>query len=154
MLAVQFDPTPYDPFGDLAARHPGWSLRRGDLGPIDELLSWARRVIVLHEALQPSQERSALAHAIAHLDLRHQATLPGWFEQREERAADRLAATRLVAFEAIADTVQDGVEASGLEALASRWEVDLPMARVRLGLLTSAERRRLRALGRANRSGP
>jgi hypothetical protein len=134
----------YDPDADVAARFPDWIVASVDLGGvIPEVLSPARRVILLERTLDRAARRSSLAHAVAHLDLGHHRTLAGWFENREEAAADELAARRLIPIDDLGRVLawtDDRVEA------AAELDVDLAMLAVRERRLAPPERRRLRAV--------
>lgn len=136
----------YDPAADVAARYPDWVVGLADLGGlVPEVLCWVRRVILIDASAGIEVRRSSLAHAVAHLDLGHTRTLSGHFENREEGQADRLAARRLIPLEAFAEALawsQDRGE------VARHLGVDLPMLRTRELDLSTAERRRLRRVGR------
>ena len=140
----------YDPDADAAQRYPDWVIRTADLGGIiPEVLSTARRVILIEERQSPAVRRSSLAHAIAHLDLGHHRTLAGWFENREEADADELAARRLIPLESLAHTLAWSRERF---EVAAELDVDLIMLEVRENTLTRAERRRLRELLRRSQA--
>lgn len=93
----------YDPGADMAARYPGWVVRKAPLGAVPELLCPRRRVVLLDERLGATERRCALAHAVAHLDLGHGLTMDRRAETQEENAADDLAAVRLMPVELLAD---------------------------------------------------
>lgn len=132
----------YDPAADLAARYPGWFLAPADLGGlVPEVLCWERRVILIEASASEQVQRCSLAHAVAHLDLGHRWTLAGFFENREEHAADRLAAQRLIPLESFVHAV---AWCEDRTAIAAELGVDLAMLRVREQDLTRTERRRLR----------
>ncbi|MDO8308602.1 MAG: ImmA/IrrE family metallo-endopeptidase [Actinomycetota bacterium] len=57
---------------------------------VDSSLSWA-------------QGRCALAHEIAHIDLKHKHSGFPWFDARQEAEADQLAARRLIGIAALAE---------------------------------------------------
>ncbi|MCW2752839.1 MAG: putative Zn peptidase [Marmoricola sp.] len=138
----------YDPGADAALRYPEWIVTTAHLGGvIPEVMCRARRVILIEVDQSPAAQRSSLAHAVAHLDLGHARTTAGFFENREEAEADRLAAERLIPLDAFAAAL---VSARVPAAIASELGVDLPMLRVREANLTRAERRRL---GRGVRAG-
>lgn len=132
----------YDPAADVAARHPDWVVASADLGGlVPEVLCWQRKVILIEADDSPEVRRSSLAHAVAHLDLGHARTLPGFFEHREEIEADRLAAARLVPFPALAEAI---AWTADREAVARELGVDLQMLAVRESMLSRHERRTLR----------
>lgn len=134
----------YDPVADALERYPDWVIREVDLGGvIPEVMSPARKVILLEHRHNAAVRRCSLAHAIAHLDLGHHRTLAGWFEKREEAHADDLAARRLIPLESLAHAI---AWTRSREEVAVELEVDLPTLAVRERGLTSADRRRLRQL--------
>jgi hypothetical protein len=132
----------YDPAADAAERYPDWVVAVADLGGlVPEVLCWVRQVILLDIAERPEVQRSSLAHAVAHLDLGHAQTLPGFFENREEAQADSLAARRLISIEAFAEAV---LWAQDRPSIAAALGVYLEMLEARERDLSRAERRRLR----------
>lgn len=132
----------YDPVADVAARHPQWVVGLADLGGlVPEVLCWVRRVILLDAGATPEVRRSSLAHAVAHLDLGHGRTSVGYFENREERQADLLAARRLIPLDDLAEALAWSPDRGEVAALLG---VDLPMLLVREQGLSTAERRLLR----------
>jgi len=137
----------YDPDADLATRYPHWVVRRADLdGLVPEVLCWVRRVILIETSSSPEVDRSSLAHAVAHLDLGHTRTVSGFFENREEGQADRLAARRLIRVDDFAQALawsQDRGE------IASQLGVDVSMLQVREATLSATERSQLRRVDRA-----
>lgn len=143
-MADRVDPAgslTYDPVADVAARYPDWRVGHVDLGGfVSEVLCWARRVILLEVTDRAEVSRSSLAHAIAHLDLGHAATISRHFESREERQADRLAASRLIPLPALESAMSWSLEPGDI---AAQLGVDLEMLQVRERALTLGERRRL-----------
>ena len=141
----------YDPAADAAARYPDWVVRTADLGGlIPEVLSRSRRVILLEGAHSPAQQRSSLAHALAHLDLGHAETPSGWFEQREEIEAESLAARRLIPLADLARALSWSRES---EVVARELAVDSSMLMLRRERMAPEERRRLRRmLARSDRA--
>ncbi|MCW2784385.1 MAG: hypothetical protein JWP74_902 [Marmoricola sp.] len=118
-----------------------------DLGGIvPEVLCLERRVILIEREQSIAGQRSSLAHAVAHLDLGHGWTTPGFFENREEAEADRLAAGRLIPLDAFAAAI---CWAGSRAEVAAELAVDLPMLRAREESLSRAERRWLRRSARA-----
>ncbi|HET6154323.1 MAG TPA: ImmA/IrrE family metallo-endopeptidase [Marmoricola sp.] len=131
----------YDPYADLAHRYPDWVVVAADLGGlVPEVLSVARRVVLLEREQSQAGLRCSLAHAVAHLDLGHAHTIAGFFESREEADADALAAVRLIPLSALAGALswtRDRTE------LASELHVDAQMLRARERDLSRVERRAL-----------
>lgn len=131
----------YDPGADAALRYPDWIVTTADLGGvIPEVMCRVRRVILIEVDQSPASQRCSLAHAVAHLDLGHARTTAGFFENREEAEADRLAAERLIPIEAFEAAL---VGASVPSAVARELGVDLPILRAREASLSRTERRRL-----------
>lgn len=132
----------YDPVADVARRYPDWLVADADLGGlIAEVFSPARRVILLDHSLGPAVVRCSLAHAIAHLDLGHTHAVRGHFENREEVAANDLAARRLIPLDAYAEALawtRDPAE------VAAELFVDGATLRVREARFTAADRRFVR----------
>lgn len=88
-----------------------------------------RKVILLEDEHSRVSRRCSLAHAVAHIDLGHQATGGGVLGVRQEAAADVLAARRLVAVAAIAQAV---LYVESFAELAHEVEVDEHMLGVRI----------------------
>ena len=131
----------YDPGADAAARYPDWVIRHRQLGGIPEVLCRRRKVILINNAHTWPAKRSSLAHAVAHLDLGHATTASAYFEKREERDADQLAARRLITLDALAEVLcwtRDYGE------IAEELLVDVFMLKVRERHLHVAERHYLR----------
>ena len=134
----------YDPEADAAARYPDWIVSTADLGGvIPEVLCRSRRVILLEREHDAAQRRSSLAHALAHLDLGHAQARAGWFEQREEAAAEDLASRRLIPLPSLARALSWSRER---EVVARELGVDVAMLALRQDRMRTEERRRLRRL--------
>jgi Zn-dependent peptidase ImmA (M78 family) len=135
----------YDPGADAAARYPDWVIRHRSLGGIPEVLCRRRRVILINNAHTWPAKRSSLAHAVAHLDLGHATTASAYFEKREEKNADQLAARRLISLDALAEVLcwtRDYGE------IADELLVDVAMLKVREKHMHVAERHYLRRIVR------
>jgi hypothetical protein len=132
----------YDPGGDAAARYPDWVIRHRPLGGvIPEVLCPTRKVILIETAHTWPEKRCSLAHAVAHLDLGHATMRLGYFEAREEAAANQLAARRLITLDDLAEVLcwtRDYFE------IAEELLVDVTMLKVREKHLHVAERHYLR----------
>ncbi|WP_183407628.1 ImmA/IrrE family metallo-endopeptidase [Nocardioides marmoriginsengisoli] len=134
----------YDPRADIARRHPDWIVGTGDLGGlIPEVLCPVRRVILLERSLSPVVRRCSLAHAIAHIDLDHTHPVTGHYENREEAAANVLAARRLIPLRDYAAALTWTREPA---EVAAELVVDAATLRVRESGLTTADRRTIRGL--------
>lgn len=131
----------YDPGDDLAERYPHWVWRRRDLQGVPEVLCPRRQVILTDRRLSRVESRCTLAHAVAHLDLGHRAVFDGVVEAREELAADKLAARRLVN---IYDLAAIAHEERPTHDLADALRVTVPVLTVRERHLHPSERGYLR----------
>lgn len=126
----------YDPGADAALRHPDWVIRHRNLHGVPEVLCLRRRVILIEDTHDRASRRCNLAHAIAHIDLAHEAT-SGHLSKRQELAADRLAARRLIA---LSDLTEAVVWSESFEEVARELDVDERMLWVRSRYLHPAER--------------
>lgn len=126
----------YDPGRDAATRYPDWVIRHRPLLGVPEVMCPDRRVILLERGHSAAERRCSLAHAVAHIDLGHTAAV-GWWSERQEAAADRLAARRLMPIYPLTDAV---VWSESREELADVLGVDLHMLEVRARSLHPAER--------------
>lgn len=132
----------YDPVADVARRYPDWVVADADLGGlVAEVLCPARRVILIDPSLGPAVARCSLAHAIAHLDLGHTHPARGHFENRQEIAANDLAAQRLIPLDAYADALSWTRDP---DELAAELAVDGATLRSREAGFSPAERRLVR----------
>jgi hypothetical protein len=133
----------YDPGADAAARYPEWVIRHRNIGGvIPEVLCRARKVIIIGTSQGPDGRRCSLAHAIAHLDLGHAEVRTSYFEKREERDADRLAADRLITLDQLGRALawtRDYLE------IATELRVDQPTLLTREKYLTAGDRAYLKA---------
>lgn len=127
----------YDPGDDLAMRYPDWVWRRRDLRGIPEVLCRRRQVILTDRPLDRIESRCTLAHAVAHLDLQHLSVFDGVVEAREELAADKLAARRLLRVDDMADAL---MEDRPTEDTARLLRVTLDVLRTRDRFMHPAER--------------
>lgn len=128
----------YDPWRDAAQRHPDVHIERCDCQPFRGAWVPDERVILLDRSLLRAERNEVLAHEIAHLDLGHRPTGRAWFDKRQEKQADDLAATRLLPLEELAEVISAGALGSDEVALA----LDIPTKVVtrRVRRLTDAER--------------
>lgn len=123
-------------------------IRHRPLRGIPEVLSRRNKVILLDQVQSRVERRCSLAHAVAHLDLGHANTPAGFFERRQEREADVLAARRLISIEQLAQVLCWTVDRG---EVAAELQVDLPMLAIRERHLKQSEKRylgrRVRRLG-------
>lgn len=111
-------------------------VRHRSIAPISEVLCLNRRVILIERDASPAQRRSALAHALAHLDLGH-VPGAGRAERRHEAAADALAASRLIPLDRLADVL---TWALGADEVADELCVTERIVRARVLSLTVVEK--------------
>jgi hypothetical protein len=133
---------PYDPWTDLARRWP--EVRVVEEPMPGRLLGELRYpVIALRAGTSAAQRRCTLTHEIVHLE-RGTGECGPW-AAREELLVHREVARRLVPPEALRAALREAGGDADLPALARLLDVDVETARVRLELLSAAERRQLRA---------
>ena len=127
------DIQPYDPWTDLAARHPKITLGQRDL-PGDAFAEWEGTTLYLDSKLAAGEARSTLAQEIVHLD----------DPDIDVKEAAQVTARRLIAFDTLA--LEAGLLIQDrLGALADRLEVDTLAVVTRLRGLSQAERSLLMA---------
>ncbi|TDT31141.1 uncharacterized protein DUF955 [Naumannella halotolerans] len=126
----------YDPGRDAAERYPDWVIRHRPLGGIPEVLCRRRKVILIDRAQGWPAKRSALAHALAHLDLGH--TGHHALDDLNEHEAELLAARRLIPLDHLVDAVLWAGECWA--EVADQLTVDLRLLRHRCDHLHPSER--------------
>lgn len=129
----------YSPWDDAGDRFADWVIEHTSLQGLHEVMCWRRKVILLEVDRTVAQRRSDLSHALAHVDLGHRDAL----DNKSERAADRLAAKRLIHRFHLAEALRWTGGAANMEA-AEMLRVDLPTLNARLSHLHPAERAYLR----------
>lgn len=139
----------YDPGADAAERYPDWVIRHRAIG-VPEVMDVRRKVILLDRGGGRGERRASLAHAVAHLDLEH-VVVGGWFGERQERDAERLAALRCVTIRALADAIR--WHGQSWSHVAEAVEVDERMLRARLDMMHLANRAELSRELRAHLAG-
>jgi hypothetical protein len=139
---VTSDPGRYDPWRDLGRNWPEIDVV---LEPMRGLLLGELRypVIALRAGTSMAQRRCTLAHELVHLE--RGTTDCGPWAVREEVLVHATAALRLVRKVDLEQALRDAGGDGDLAALAHALDVDTHTARVRLGLLSAAERWRLRS---------
>lgn len=100
-------------------------------------------VIALRAGTSAAQQRCTLAHELVHLERGGGGCGP--WSGREEFLVHAEAARRLVSLDALADAMCELGGDHSVGALARLVDVDTETARLRLQLLTAAERAGLRA---------
>jgi Zn-dependent peptidase ImmA (M78 family) len=133
--------TRYCPWKDLASREDvTFGITRLPLGQ-----GWwlpDERAIVLDDRLDHTERRTVLAHELVHVDhddhnCAHDGPDGPRIGRRRELVADRIAATRLISIDQLADAL---AWSRAPEEAAAELDVTLPMLRRRLASLTAGER--------------
>lgn len=127
----------YDPWRDVAERHPDVVIKRTDCLPARGAWIEAAGVILLEVTLDRPNRNGVLAHEVAHLDLGHSRSGIPWFDRRQEYDADRLAAARLLPIERLVEGLR---WCSWETELAEHLDVPLDLVRRRLADLTAEEK--------------
>lgn len=130
----------YNPGHDAKLRLPDWVIRWCDLRGIPEVLCPDRKVILIERSDTRAGRRCSLAHAIAHIDLEHR-NVDGLISARQELAADRMAARRLIDVRHLADA---WLWSETFEECAHELDVEPRYLALRLERLHPAERHFLR----------
>lgn len=86
----------YSPWVDAQQRYPDIHIEWHAIAPVRAAWIPSERVILVDESISTVERRCALAHEIAHIDTGDLATELCWYAARQETAADKLAARRLV----------------------------------------------------------
>lgn len=133
----------YDPGRDAAKRYPDWVIRHHHNLGVPEVMCPVRKVVLIERGHEWAERRCSLAHAVAHIDLEHQAlsTLTRW----QEAAADRLAARRLIRIRHLVDA---WIWSETFAEAAHELDVAPHFLEVRLRHLHPAERHFLRRADR------
>lgn len=127
----------YNPWDDAARRYPQIHIEWHPLLPAHAAWAPAVDVILVDESISRTERRCALAHELAHMDTGDQPTDDCFFARRQETAADKLAARRLIEPHALAAALawcEDPRE------VAEQLEVTLNVLLLRCSLLHPAER--------------
>lgn len=131
----------YDPLIDARERHPDWVLRCVPLMGIPELYDNRRRVALIDPSHHQMSERTALTHAVAHLDLGH-GLAGGELMPDQEQHARWLTAQRLLPIEHLTEMVR---RHGDLEAARAALRVEPCVIRFRERWMHPAERAYLMA---------
>jgi Zn-dependent peptidase ImmA (M78 family) len=86
----------YNPWLDAHRRYPDIHIEWHPIAPTRAAWIPSERIILVDESISRAERRCALAHELAHIDTGDMATNQCWYDARQETAADRLAARRLV----------------------------------------------------------
>lgn len=131
-------PDDYHPWNEAGTMYGDWIIRRTSLGGLLEVMCWKRRVILLERDRTRAELRSDLAHALAHIDLRHRR-----LDDKAEVAATRYAAKRLIARERVAAALAETGGEVTVET-AEILDVDMETLFARLSYLHPAEKAYIR----------
>jgi Zn-dependent peptidase ImmA (M78 family) len=136
-------PARYDPWRDLAEN---WPQLEVVIEPMrGELLGELRYpVIALRAGTSSAQRRCTLAHELVHLERGVRDWGP--WTAREELHVHREVARRLIPSDELVAALRSLGGGDDIAALARALDVDVQTARLRLDILTPAERARLRVL--------
>lgn len=137
MRSVGVDLVAYSPWNDAAQRHPDVRIGRVDCRPARGAWIPSERVILLDKTLMRAERNTVLAHEIAHVDLHHVMTGRRWFDRRQERQADALAAERLIGLDELADAL---LWALCPDEVAEQLDVTVDVVRRRILTLTVDEK--------------
>ena len=127
----------YNPWRDVGDRHPDVIILRTDCHPARGAWVSDAQVILLERTLDRAERNTVLAHEIAHVDLAHSMTGRKWFDGRQERQADALAADRLVDLDDLADAL---LWALCPEEVAEQLDVTVAVVRRRVHALTADQK--------------
>jgi hypothetical protein len=132
----------YNPWRDLRDNWPEVEVRIVPMAA--DLLGELRYpVITLRAGTSAAQRRCTLTHELVHLE-RGVRDCGRWAE-REEQLVHAEVARRLISLDLLAAAVREAGGSSDPAVLATLLDVDRETVRVRLHLVTAAERTRIRA---------
>lgn len=129
--------TRYNPWLDAFRRHPDIHIEWHPIAPLRGAWMPAERVILIDDGISTVERRCALAHEIAHIDTGDQPTDLCFFARRQETAADRLAARRLVDVHELASVVR---WCRDPREVAEQLDVTLEVLALRGAMMHPAER--------------
>lgn len=133
----------YDPWRDAALRYPGVHIEWHDIWPCHGAWHPETDVILVDQAISRAERRCALAHELAHMDTGDRATGVCWFAARQETAADRVAARRLIEVEDLGRVLR---WSSDRREIAELLNVSLNVLAIREANVTDDEYAYLRAV--------
>lgn len=129
--------TRYNPWLDAFQRYPQVHIEWHAIAPAHAIWSPSHDVILVDENISRAERRCALAHEIAHMDTGDRSTDSCWLSARQETAADRLAARRLVDVNELAGVVR---WCRDPREVAEELEVTLSVLAMRGSMFHPAER--------------
>lgn len=124
---------PWRQLRDLPSWDLVWCELPGDVLAVTEFRS--RQVLVDPRLLQ-AERRSTIAHELVHIERGPTLARP-WWEAREERVVDQIAARRLISVRALGEAL---AWSEHMCEVAEELWVDEAMVRARLEALTEGER--------------
>lgn len=127
----------YSPWLDAARRYPHIHIEWHPIAPAHAVWEPGSDVILVDENISRAERRCALAHELAHMDTGDRPTELCWFAARQETAADKLAARRLVDVEHLAGMLRWCTDP---REVAAELEVTLSVLVLRMQHLHPAER--------------
>lgn len=127
----------YNPWLDAFRRYPEVHIEWHALGTVHALWSPGHDVILVNESISRAERRCALAHELAHMDTGDRPTEDCWISARQETAADRLAARRLVDVNDLANVIR---WCRDPREVAEELEVTLAVLALRGAMMHPAER--------------
>lgn len=127
----------YNPWVDAHRRYPEIHIEWHAIAPTRAAWVPSERVILVDESISVVERRCALAHEIAHIDTGDIPTELCWYAARQETAADKLAARRLVDVHDLAGKAR---YCSDLRELAHELGVTVDVLALRCSMLHPAER--------------
>lgn len=119
----------YSPWLDAALRYPQIHIEWHPIAPAHAVWEPGSDVILVDENITRAERRCALAHELAHMDVGDRPTDSCWFAAKQETAADKLAARRLIDYRDLAEVMrscEDPREVAAeldvtINVLALRW---------------------------------
>jgi Zn-dependent peptidase ImmA (M78 family) len=127
----------YNPWLDALQRYPAVHIEWHSIAPAHAIWVPGENVILVDEHISRAERRCALAHEIAHMDTGDRPTELCWFAARQETAADRVAARRLVDVEELASVIR---WCRDPREIAEELEVTLSVLAMRGSMFHPAER--------------
>lgn len=127
----------YNPWLDVHQRYPHVHIEWHRIAPARAFWSRDHDVIIVDETISRAERRAALAHEIAHMDTGDHVTDMCFFSKRQETAADRLAARRLIDVRELASVLRWCTDP---REVAAELEVPLSVLVLRGAMLHPAER--------------
>lgn len=140
----------YSPWRHLAGL-PHLRVAFRQLDGIDAFYDPDRCEIVIERRLRRAERRCALAHELAHVESDDEGAAGQWWEQRQERCADRQAAGWLITVDDLAEAL---MWAQDEREIAEVLDVDVHTVRARLDGLTDTEKCHIDQLVRAKEQSP